>query len=379
MIRPARGVRSASRGLDRVIAQGTRITVVDVGSDATLANRGVIGDAPRRERAVVGLPVRLRPRVVNHAPNEPADLTVGVFLDDKEVARVPLAVRPGESASKEIIYTPTEPGVMRGRFEIAADRFPDDDSFLFVLHVVPQLKVLLVNGYPAADAFENESLYIRSALAATTEGDHVQAGARPAGKSLGPGPEFVRSLDVREIVEGQINPDSLREAGVVILLNCGQIGNEQYQTLREFVRSGGGLLIFPGDKVNAESYSREFFPVPGQPGETLTAATLGSPQGDPAKPETFTRLTAIDFAHPALSVFDDPDHRYLLTASFYRRFPISLAEPRGTGWPLARFGTGAAGAGREPSWHGRGDSGRVSGDDPVDEPASQARVRAAPC
>ncbi len=329
------------QGLDRVIPEGTKITVVDVGGDATLANRGVIGDAPRRELAVVGLPVRLRPRVVNHARSEPADLTVGVFLDDKEVARIPLSVRPGESASKEIIYTPTEAGVIRGRFEIGADRFPDDDSFLFVLHVVPQLKVLLVNGYPAADPFENEALYVRAALAATADGDRDQAGTRPPAKSLGPGPEFVRSLDVREIPEGQLTAESPREAGVVILLNCGELGAEQCQWLREFVRAGGGLLIFPGDKVNAESYSRQFFPVPGQPGETLTAATLGSPQGDLANHETFVRLTSIDFAHPALSVFDDPDHHYLTTASFYRRFPITLAEPRGSAWPLARFGTGA--------------------------------------
>ena len=329
------------QGLDRVIPEQTKITVVDVGGDATLANRGVIGDAPRRELAVVGLPVRLRPRVVNHARNEPAELTVGVFLDDKEVARIPLPVQPGESASKEIIYTPTEPGVIRGRFEIAADRFPDDDSFLFVLHVVPQLKVLLVNGYPSADPFENEALYARAALSSTTDGDRDQAGARPPAKALGPSPEFVKSLDVREIAEGQLNPDSLREIGVVILLNCGQLGKEQYLTLREFVRSGGGLLIFPGDKVNADSYSRQFFPVPGQQGETLTAATLGSPQGDRDKQETFLRLTSIDFAHPALSVFDDPEHRYLVTASFYRRFPITLARPRSAAWALARFDNGA--------------------------------------
>jgi len=328
------------QGLERLIPEGTKITVVDVGGDATLANRGVIGDAPRRELAVAGLPVRLRPRVVNHARSEPADLTVGVFLDEKEVARIPLSVRPGESASKEIIYTPTEAGVIRGRFEIAADRFPDDDNFLFVLHVVPQLKVLLVNGYPAADPFENEALYVRTALAATAEGDRDQAGTLPA-KLLGPGPEFVRSLDVREIPEGQLSTESLHETGVVILLNCGGLGKEQYQSLREFVRAGGGLLIFPGDKVNAESYSRQFFPVPGQPGETLTAATLGSPQGDLANHESFVRLTSIDFAHPALSVFDDPDHHYLTTASFFRRFPITLAEPRGSAWPLARFGTGA--------------------------------------
>jgi hypothetical protein len=327
------------QGLERVIPEGTRITVVDVGGGQTVANRGVIGDAPRRELAIVGLPVRLRPRVVNHDRSGPADLTVGVFLDDREVARMPFSVGPGETASKEIIYSPTEPGVIRGRFEIGADPFPDDDSFLFVLHVARELKVLLVNGYPNADPFENEALYARTALAAPS--DHDQAAARQPGRSLGPSPEFVRSLDVREIHEGQLSAEILRDAGVAILLNCGGLNNEQYHWLREFVRSGGGLLIFPGDKVNPESYTGQFFPVPGQPGETLTAAALGPPEGDPTQRESFVRLTSIDFAHPALSVFDEPDHHYLTTASFFRRFAIKLAGTRGSAWPLARFGTGA--------------------------------------
>jgi hypothetical protein len=327
------------QGLARVIPEGTKITVIDVGGGQALANSGVIGDAPRREPAVVGLPVRLRPRVVNHDRSEPADLTVGVFLDDREVARIPFRVGPGEAASKEMIYTPTEAGVIRGRFEIGADPFPDDDSFLFVLHVARELKVLLVNGYPTADPFENEALYVRTALAAPSDRDQPAA-AQPS-RPLGPSPEFVRPLDIRKIPEGQLSDLSLRDAGVVILLNCGGLSNEQYHWIREYVRSGGGLLIFPGDKVNAESYTGQFFPVPGQAGESLTAATLGPPAGDPVRRESFVRLTTIDFAHPALSVFDEPDHHYLTTASFFRRFAITLAGPRAAAWPLARFDTGA--------------------------------------
>jgi hypothetical protein len=152
----------------------------------------------------------------------------------------------------------------------------------------------------------------------------------------------VRSLDVREIPEGQLGSESLREIGVAILMNCGGLNGDQYQWLREFVRAGGGLLILPGDKVNAEAYSRQFFPVPGQPGESLAATTLSAPEGDPSKPESFVRLASIDFAHPALSVFDDPDHHYLTTASFFRRFPLKLAEPHASAWPLARFGNGDA-------------------------------------
>jgi hypothetical protein len=322
-----------------VIPEGARITVIDVGGGQAMVNRGVVGDAPRRETAVLGLPLHLRPRVVNHANPESADVTVGISLDDKEVARVPFTLRPGETASKEIIYTPTEAGVLRGRFDIGEDRFPDDDRFLFVLHVVPQLKVLLVNGYPAADPFENESLYLRAALGATSE--HDQPESRAAASNLGPSPEFVRSLEVREVPEWQVSADSLHSAGVVILMNCGGLNGDQYQLIREYVRGGGGLLIFPGDKVNAEAYNRQFFPVPGQTGESLTALELDSPQGDPAKRDTQIRLASIDFSHPALSVFEDPDHHYLTTASFYRIFGMNTSGRRSPSWALARFANGA--------------------------------------
>ena len=327
------------QGLDRIMPEGTKLTVVNVGSDEPVANRGVIGDAPRQKLAVLGLPVRLRPRVVNHSKTEPADVTVAVVLDEKEVARVAMTLKPGETGTKEVIYTPNEAGALRGRFEIGADRFPDDDTFLFTIPVAPQVKVLLVNGHPAADPFENEGLYLRTALTASAEGDRP-ANAKAA-KGLGPSREFVRSLDLREVPEGQLNAEALHETGVVILANCGGLNENQYKTLREFVSAGGGLLIFPGDKVNPDAYSKQFFPVPGPQNEALIAATLGPAEGDPAKRETYERLASIDYAHPALSVFDDPDAHYLTTAYFSRRFPLKLGEPRGSSWPLAKFGSGA--------------------------------------
>jgi hypothetical protein len=324
--------------LDRIVPEGAKITVVDVGGeDETLGNRGVVGDPPGRERAVLGLPIRLRPRVVNHSRTESAELTVGLVLDDKEVARVPFSLRPGETATKEIIHIPTEAGVVRGRFEIGMDRFPDDDTYLFALHVMPQLKVLLVNGHPAADPFEDESFYIRTALSATVDDDSPTVARAD---SLGPGPEFVRALDVREVPEGQLSLELLRTSHVVLLLNCGGLNGDQFQWLREFVRAGGGLLILPGDRVNPEAYTRQFFPVPGQPGETLTAVELGPAEGDPAKRESILRLASVDFAHPAFSVFDEPEHHYLTTAMFFRRLPLKLAGSHSGGWALARFGNG---------------------------------------
>src|SRR5205823_8259973 len=105
--------------------------------------------------------------------------------------------------------------------------------------------------------------------------------------------------------------------------------------------AGGGLVIFPGERVNPDVYSTQFFPVPGPQGDRLTAARLAAPQGDPDKLETFERFAVIDFAHPVLSVFDDPEARYLHTAHFGRRFVLTLPEKRDNTWSLAEFSNGA--------------------------------------
>lgn len=336
----------AAQGVERLVPKESRLVVVNVGSKEPLANRAVVGTAPREHRTVVGLPLLLRPRVANYSKNEPADVTVSVFIDDNEVARAPLTIKPGDTADKEIVYVPTQPGTQRGRFQISDDRFPDDDQYLFTLSVAPPIKVLLVNGNPAADPFENEGLYLRTALTAHGEEEEKPkaetptpevSSAGPAPATLAPSREYVRSLEVREIPEGNVNPETLRDAAAVVLANCGQLNAQHFTWLRDYVSAGGGLIIFPGDKVNPDVYNKQFFEVAGPLKERLVGATLSPPSGDEKKFDTFVQLTSIDYAHPVLSVFDNRESRYLTTANFYRRFPIVLDDERADCWPLARF------------------------------------------
>ncbi|MGH7137194.1 MAG: vWA domain-containing protein, partial [Pirellulales bacterium] len=80
----------AKQGAEQLVPKETRLVVVNVGSKEPLANRAVVGKAPREHRTVVGLPLVLRPRVANYSTTEPVDVTVGVFIDEREVARAPL-------------------------------------------------------------------------------------------------------------------------------------------------------------------------------------------------------------------------------------------------------------------------------------------------
>ena len=151
-------------------------------------------------------PVPLRPRVVNHSKTETVDAAISILIDGKEISRPALTLKPGESATREIVYTPMEPGVLRGRFEVEetgdrSDRFPDDDSFLFTLTVSPQIKVVLVNGAPATDPYENETLFLKTALTVGADDESSAAEIarlRPDFGRLGP-PHAAKTEQVAQL------------------------------------------------------------------------------------------------------------------------------------------------------------------------------------
>src|SRR4029077_14945580 len=104
-------------------------------------------------------------------------------------------LKPNEAVTRKMApFIPAEAGVLRGRFEVApthgTDAFPDDDRYQFTLQVEPKLKVLVVNGAPNPDPFEDETLYLRAALSAERS---TGPGGAPA-----PTREMAQALDVTE-------------------------------------------------------------------------------------------------------------------------------------------------------------------------------------
>ncbi|MFV1967867.1 MAG: VWA domain-containing protein, partial [Pirellulaceae bacterium] len=325
------------------IPAGTRIVVVDVGSHQVLANRSVSSDGPAGSRAVVGLPVKLHMRVANFTNVETRNLSLGLFIDDKEVTRTQLTIEPGGQREAELIYRPKRAGILRGRFEIPGDQFTQDDSFLFTLTVTPLVRVLLINGRPSAEPLDDEGLYLRSALvstdvASTFGGDAIGGGADPNMEAT----NALRSvLDVRDVSEAQLTAEELRDVDAVVLANCGNLQVDQFDLLCDFVARGGGMLIFPGDRVRRDQYNEYLFAGPRIPDEQLVAARLGTVVGDPDNAATSAQLGAIDFSHPVFSAFANRDQPYLTKVRVYRRFELEWLKDRGNTWPLAQFTGGS--------------------------------------
>lgn len=318
-----------------LVPPDTELTIVNVGSNQEFENAAVIGRSPQDRRAIVGLPIKLNPRVTNHSETEVREIPVGIYIDDKEIIRKTLTLQPGETGEAEVIFTPTEAGELRGRFEIPEDRFDADDSFLFALNVAPQIRVLLINGNPSTQPNEDEGLYLSAAMGATDLSDESNDVNSAEERKL------IQSLSVTEIPQGEFNANAIQGTEVVVLANCGSLNQDHFKRLREYVAGGGGLLVFPGDKVNQDTYTKEFFASPETPDQQFIAAVMQPPQGDQNQSEMYRRLGAIDFAHSVFSVFADQEQRYLTKLKIYRHFPFTLPEQRGNTLPLVEFEDGS--------------------------------------
>ena len=359
------------QGLERIIPNETAILVVNVGAcQPGGVSPGTLRQCCCCRRCSAAAPGQCRASGPfastggQFSRGKPADVSLGVFIDDQEIGRTPLTLKAGETAVHKFTYLPSKPGAYRGRFEISqrkADCFPDDDNFLFTLHVVPRLRVLLVNGNRAADPLEDEGLYLRAALTSPSDPLTLRPSCCLGGRAgLTPPERDEGGLEVREIAEAELDAATLRNVDVIVLANCGKLTVQQMGWLHGYAADGGGLLVFPGDRVNPDLYNKQLFLIPGPLNGRLTAARLEAAEGDPAKVETFERLAVIDFAHPALSVFEEGEGRSLKGVRFYRRFPLKLPDPeKGSGvektntvpfstpdpfsgdtWPLAQFASG---------------------------------------
>lgn len=320
---------------ERLLPANTPFLVVDVGTKEQRANLAVVGNPPPRQRAVAGLPIELQARVVN-ASEQPADATLTFLINDKEVERQSLKLKANETVTRKMSpYVPATAGVLRGRFEIApthgVDSFPDDDRYQFTLQVEPKLKVLIINGAPNADPFENETLYLRAALTAE----------KPKSKDVIPDPtnEIAQALDVTEEVESTwsaLDEERLKTKldaySVVILANAGGLHGVTafaYPALRSYVQDGGGLVILPGDKIDANIYNTSFFPTPAPLKDRMTPVVIGQAVGDPDRGDTFRRLARIDFDHPIFGPFHpsiQPDAKYFDRVVIKRRWALTIPE-----------------------------------------------------
>jgi hypothetical protein len=109
-----------------------------------------------------------------------------------------------------------------------------------------------------------------------------------------------------------------------VLANVRRLGDDQLKAVEDFVKNGGGLLVFPGDKTDTAWWNGAF--------ARLAPLPLGGIAGDLKEGAPSVGIVGQRFENPALELFNDPRNGSLSEAAIKVWFKMRPSEK--TGGPL---------------------------------------------
>ncbi len=186
------------------------------------------------------------------------------------------SISPGESKRVEFMFTPPEPAPAVIRAELPADDLPGDNVMQTVLDVKQAVNVLIVDGRPdIVDPTESESFFFRYALDPDENG--------------------LFGIRTKVITTAELTAVDFNDYDVVALLSVASFPLDaddseqpypQLKALEQYVRDGGGLVIFAGKDANLVFYNEQLY---GK-GLGLSPYKILPPEGDPVARKAFVRL-----------------------------------------------------------------------------------------
>lgn len=307
------------------------LVLIDVGTDS--ADNLTLSDLRADQRQVVtGLTVRLTAEVSNHtrAASEPGQIEV--LVDDASRPGVPLpAIPPGQRVAVPFEVAFAETGTHTLHVALPPDGIECDNHRYLAVEVVPAVRVLLVDGEPAGDPYEDEVHLLQTAL-------------RP------PGPVFsgIETSVIEDHGLARLRPDDLDAADLVILCNVYRPDAEAVEKLEQYVAAGGGLVVFVGDQVDADRYNELLY----RNGAGLLPAALGEQVAvAPDRPGVTFALAEQD--HPVLRVFageHPPGGGFTRGIHFWRY--LTLMPPDGSAEPEVVQPAAGGAAATQPAGRG---------------------------
>lgn len=277
--------------------------------------------------SIASVPVRVQLRVRNNGTARAENVSVRFStrgadgVEASPPAKTIKSIDPGTAELVQLSCVFPDRGSAVVAAELPADGLAGDNLAHLALAVRKARKLLLVDGEPElADPVNSESFYLRYAL------DPTQ--------------------DQRYGNEAEVVPaDRLAEVNfagyeAVILANVGELPGAQIKALERYVRAGGGLVIFTGDRVNRDFYNANLY----RGGTGLCPVRIGAPVGDARRRQKFVRLLRDSIANEAvMRTFQGRRAQFTQLVRFYAYTPVEqipAAAATGTLGPvrvLARF------------------------------------------
>jgi uncharacterized membrane protein YobD (UPF0266 family) len=224
----------------------------------------------------VDLPLHLEAIVANFSDQEIKDLLVQLSIDgqnkDQKVTSIPARGDATVAFQTRLLQA----GSHVGQLTIKKDGLAGNTSMHFGLHAQDKLRVLVVDGDPQTSLVQSETFFLTRALNPAGEQDSSQ---------------YLPTVIIPEGLSGA----ALDSYQVIVLCNVANLPDAFVSKLQNYLRSGGGLLIFGGDRLQADHYNAKLAPI-------LQAPIREKKLGLEASGE---KIGKFELTHPALQNLSD--------------------------------------------------------------------------
>jgi uncharacterized membrane protein YobD (UPF0266 family) len=252
------------------------VKAIRVGRKQTPLNVAVKDIRAAGQGIGVDLPLHLEAVLANFSDQEIKDLLVQLSIDGQNKDQKLTSVPPRGDATVALQTRLSQAGSHTGLLTIKKDGLAGNASLHFGVHAQDQLRILVVDGDPQTSLVQSETFFLTRAL-------------NPAGES-----------DSSQYLPTVIIPEGLSEAAldsyqVIVLCNVATLPDAFVAKLQNYLRGGGGLLIFGGDRLQADHYNAKLAPI-------LQTSIRDKKHGLEATGEKIGKL---ELTHPALQSLSD--------------------------------------------------------------------------
>ncbi|HRU04625.1 MAG TPA: VWA domain-containing protein [Candidatus Brocadiia bacterium] len=293
-----------------VKSEGLKYPVVTLDCSAKGARNVALADVTLHSKGrATGVPLTIQAKLVNTADREEPNVNVSLFIDNVRRAQrtVDLSSRSSAVVSFQEVFE--TPGVRAGWAQVELDdALVYDNKRFFAVDVPERIAALLVKEAEGAAPLLDDLFYLAPAL------DPAQAGA--GARSV---------IQPAIILRQELAQTQLGRFAVVMLANCEELTATEASRLEDYVRRGGCVVFFLGDRVKPEAYNK-LVKGSGPDGEGLAPAALGEAVGraeDRGKPAHLDRL---DEDHPMMAPFKGLPRSVLETVQVYRFYELLAPE-----------------------------------------------------
>jgi hypothetical protein len=281
--KPPEGSSDTIKGvLGRLESLRPRFVVLDLGKPGG-DNRAVTGLELASPVVTVGASVLVRAVVHNFGSARADSVAVRLTADGRLGPEESVDIPAAENAPTVFRHQFTTPGDHVIEVSIDDDPLSLDNRRWLVVPVRESLNVLLVDGHFKSEAYQAETDYLAQALAPVEE----ESPGQP------------RPIKVEVVSESGFAGRELAPYDVVVLCNVSGFNPRDVSALEDFLKQGGGVIIFGGDQVVPDNYNRLLY----ADGKGLLPAAFGPSVGDAAKKDAGFSFDPLGYRHPIVSEY----------------------------------------------------------------------------